>query len=73
MRKEADKIEGYPGLYSRTVVEAESGDGATLPVYVYYKKPELANVQEWIRSGDWLDLGMAEQSGTANAVREAPA
>lgn len=55
-RKRGDEIEGYPDYYQRTVTQARlpGSKGATVPCYIYYKRPRADQIQEEIPSGDWL-------------------
>jgi len=52
---EADRIEGYPSLYDRTVVTVRTESGASRQAYVYHRTGRT-NRSECVRvsDGDWL-------------------
>jgi len=53
--KEADRIEGYPDLYGRSVCLVKTAGGKTVPAYVYHKTGRLDREQsKCIADGDWL-------------------
>ena len=52
---EADKIEGYPDLYSRTVATVLTDKGVTSPAYVYHRTGKFDRAsRQRIADGDWL-------------------
>eukprot|EP00756_Hemistasia_phaeocysticola_P065475 Hpha_TRINITY_DN8580_c0_g1::TRINITY_DN8580_c0_g1_i1::g.146312::m.146312 len=50
--KDADRIEGYPSYYSRSVVEALTAEGVRLPCFVYHR-PDCCK-SDVVPGGDWL-------------------
>ena len=52
---EADKIEGYPDLYSRTVATVQTEAGVSTPAYVYHRSGKFDRSScKRIADGDWL-------------------
>ena len=52
---EADKIEGYPDLYSRTVATVVTEAGVSSPAYVYHRSGKFERSScKRIADGDWL-------------------
>ena len=52
---EADQIEGYPDLYSRTVATVLTDRGVTCPAYVYHRTGKFDRTScQRIADGDWL-------------------
>lgn len=52
---EADQIEGYPDLYSRTVATVLNDAGVAMPAYVYHRTGKFDRAScERIADGDWL-------------------
>lgn len=53
--EEADRIEGYPENYDRSIRLITTGSGKTVPAYVYHKTGRLDRGQcICIADGDWL-------------------
>jgi gamma-glutamylcyclotransferase (GGCT)/AIG2-like uncharacterized protein YtfP len=58
---EADRIEGYPDLYDRSVVHVRTEAGADMLAYVYHKTGKMDRSQcVRIHDGDWISRKRSE-------------
>ena len=52
-----DRLEGYPRLYGRTLLEFTLEDGSTVPAWIYIMN-RLPRFSRIIPSGDWKAYGI---------------
>jgi len=70
---EADRIEGYPKFYQRSVVQTERSDGGPpIRAWMYHRRlDQLGRESECIASGDWLRRAEAKPPWGWNFFRDA--